>query len=332
MKVAAASSFSRRAAAVALLLATALCAAVTAQETGARAASGDVRKRSDAAAEALARIGRTVQAGDTDLRRDFARIALEEMIAAYQSEADQALIPPAEPPKHGRRPRANQPKSPAEMERWAARTSAYADWLGRLLEGLDAAGDVQVLAGEGRALRLLIGATTVVVSGPRINEPQLLAAPIVRRACLELSICDAQEGVAVEETFPIGAGQWSFAQDQGAVLQIKPGLKFVFPNAERLRDREKRCMALARALKSLARELKDRWLFDARMELEELAVLEGGAGGGAEIYLGAESGTLPVDSPLLQNQAGLLREALPWLRGQIADVYIEAELHPPADW
>src|SRR5579885_2609549 len=88
-----------------------------------------------AAAEALARIGRTVQAGDTDLRRDFARIALEEMIAAYQSEADQALIPPAEPPKHGRRPRANQPKSPAEMERWAARTSAYADWLGRLLEG-----------------------------------------------------------------------------------------------------------------------------------------------------------------------------------------------------
>src|SRR5581483_8598010 len=216
MKVAAASSFSRRAAAVALLLATALCAAVTAQETGARAASGDVRKRSDAAAEALARIGRTVQAGDTDLRRDFARIALEEMIAAYQSEADQALIPPAEQPKHGRRPRANQPKSPAEMER------------------LDAAGDVQVLAGEGRALRLLIGATTVVVSGPRINEPQLLAAPIVRRACLELSICDAQEGVAVEETFPIGAGQWSFAQDQGAVLQIKPGLKFVFPNAERL--------------------------------------------------------------------------------------------------
>ncbi|HTT07803.1 MAG TPA: hypothetical protein VMH34_03315 [Gammaproteobacteria bacterium] len=310
-----------------------LVSAAAAQEIGGRAEPPkSARTQSSAAVEALARIGQTVQAGGADTQRDFARIALEEMISAYQNEAQQALAQPPEPPKRSRSPRVNQPKSPAEMARWAARTSAYAEWLGRLLEGLNAAADdVRVLAEGRRTLRLLIGATSVVVSGPRINEPQLLAAPIVRRACLEMSICDVQEGEVGEETFPIGAGEWSFTQDQGAVLQIKPGLRFVFPDAVRLADRQKRCLALAQALKSLARELKDRWLFDARMELDDLAVLEGG-GDHVEIYLGAESGALPVESPLLQTRPQLLREALPWLRGEIVDVYVEAELHPPAEW
>lgn len=316
--------------AVAVLMAVVLSSPVVAEETAGHPAmeSKPARTRSNAAVDVLARIGQTVQAGGAETQRDFARIALQEMITAYDNEATQALAPE---PEHGRHPRPAHARDPAETAHWAARTGAYTERLTHLLEQLDMADDVRVLA-EGRGLRLLIGTATVVVSGPRIDEPQLLAAPIVQRACLEMAICDTPEGEMAEEVFPVGRGEWSFTQDKGAVLQIKPGLRFVFPTAERLADRQNRCLVWAQALQSLARELRDRWLFDARMELDELAVLAGGPGDNAEIYLGAESGTLPVAAASLQIEPQLLREALPWLRGQIADVYVEVDLHPPASW
>lgn len=316
------------------LLVVVPCSSLVAEETADHPVTEPkpARTHSNAAVDALARIGQTVQAGGIETQRDFARVALEEMITAFENEAAQALAPAPAPPKHSRRARSAPTKDPAETAHWAARTSAYAEYLTHLLKQLDEADDVRVLAEGTRQLRLLIGTTTVVVSGPRIDEPQSLAAPIVQRACLELSICDVQEGEVTEETFPMSAGEWSFTQDKGAVLQIKPGLRFIFPNAERLQDRQNHCLFWARALKSLARELKDRWLFDPHMELDGLAVLEGGARDNLEIYLGAESGALPVASSVLQDQSELLHEALPWLRGQISDVYVEVDLHPPASW
>jgi hypothetical protein len=287
------------------LLAVLLPAAVAAADAGRRVMLRDPGSRATVVLSPLTRLALSVQEAGAGERADFARTALEEMAAAYDEEIAQA----------GQSPLGNREQA-GDRRRWIANTAAYTEHIRALARAIDTAANVEVNVDAGHMVRLLVDNQAMMVSGPRITEPERLERRIIDRYCLGRT-CDALYAEP-ETQSPAGAeterGTWGFDRSRGSVYATADGLEFAFADIADLQGRRQRCLALAAELRTAGDALIELLLMGESVVWNRLRLDGDAASGEQRLHFNAAGDYVPVDVPRLAQVPQLLGDAIPWLR------------------
>jgi len=256
----------------------------------------------------MARLARELQTAGASERVDFAAVALEEMHAAYRAEAD-AL----------RRELMRLPDRRSGL-RWLSATTAYAERLRSLAEGLSSETPVRVIPGPAAQVQLLVDGALVIVEGPRIGQPDRLERQVVERYCRRHP-CRLEASLPPPERAPTSApprardGLWSFGEGHGPVLTTEDGLEFRFARAAELKRKREIGAHVVGELRALARALQRARAYGIPVDWEtfEVVLL---AGEREQVVLNRDGEYLLLRLPMLAGAPALLRQARPWLRAR----------------
>lgn len=281
------------------------------------AAAAPAPAQPPAAAPPLAALAGALGGAPAVLRRDFARIALEELALAYAEEARRA--------REGRR------VAPSEGRpwRWIAGTEAFAAQLAASARALTPAMPVAIRLPPAEGVELLLAGRPVILSGPRIAEPDRLEARVLERFCARHD-CEALLPPAATASAPARAGGagpdarsapapqvtawWTFSDRGGPSCSTGDGLQFLFRDHRDLDRKRIACAQVARELRRLAHRLAA--LRERGVVVQWDAFSVDPLPGAAEqhVRLNRNGDYLRLPLPALARTRTLLRVALPWLR------------------
>jgi hypothetical protein len=245
------------------------------------------------------------------LRADLAYIAIDELAAAYASEADRA-----------RNEAGNQPGK-RDLRRWANAVEDLALELSALAETVSGATPVQLGISPESSIYLIVDGKPVVVNGPRPREQAALEQRVVRRFC-KLNPCDqlidtdlvSQSSPAA----PITAPHWSFSEEKGPICGTVDGLAFQFRSIENLRQKRQTCARVVAELYLLTTEIARHKAGGTHVEWNGL-VIHGVPGEAQQlVQLNSDGDTLQLPLPSLAGKADLIELLLPWLAAKVNGV------------
>ncbi|MGE0387939.1 MAG: hypothetical protein AB7Q97_24705 [Gammaproteobacteria bacterium] len=331
----------------AMLCAFALClpAAAGARQDISRTLA-DPRAMVPPPASRLATLARHVAAAEPADRASFAVVALEELAQSYEEEA-QAAHPDGE----------RDAKAEAALLRWRAGTGAYARELRTLVAGIDDGADVAIFVDPSSAIRLSIGERQVILSSPRLLDPEPFEDRIRERFC-ELADCQAiadndagmnagtgpragspAAGMGDESAGPYTDGAadppgvgavWSFGDRHGPVLQTSAGIQFEFRSNDDLLRKRHLCLTLVAELQTLAQNLHYHRARGIVIDWKVLRLVPDPPSGRQRVLLNGLGQSLVLDLPLLQQAHQALEMVKPWLAARADD--LPAQMPPiPAE-
>lgn len=263
----------------------------------------------------LVKLALALSGTDPYQRLDFAAIALEELALAYQSEAEHAWRSE------------DSRKNPAQLARWAARTSAYAATLYELSARVYEHGDVGLRVDAGVSVRMLLGGRSVVVDGPRLGEPGSFDGRVVARFC-DLHDCAsllpmarvASYGLPTEPSaeMPMARAasvEWMLSDRHDPICRSSDGVEFTFYGDGRTGAKRGACALVIgelRALASRIRELREQGVeVDASLlHIRPLATEEGHM-----VTLNTRGEGTRLRLPALARAGDLLWLSAAWLDG-----------------
>lgn len=321
----------RRVAALGALLLGAACAAACLAGT--------------AAYPPLVRLARGLAEAPPEVRAQFARTALEEMAAAYDAEAQRVW--------HGKRVSHRD----RDARRWAAHTEAYAERLAALADAVTPATDVEIRRTAAHEVELVLPATSIIVSGPRIAEPGHLAERILARFCA-LQDCAAlapeptrMASGAAGQTTPAGqseatgdgntadgtpappprvAAVWTFSDRRGPTFTTADGLEFLFPDLRDLVRRREACAQVAAELRTLAEQLAQARARGVAIDWDALEVRALPGANDDYVRLNRDGEYLRLPLPALARAPTLLGLARHWLEAAATGRHVQ-QTFPHAD-
>jgi hypothetical protein len=250
-----------------------------------------------------------LEAAPAALVLDFARSALQEMALAYAEEAQLA--------RTDRRALARNRGLP----RWSRTVDSYARHLEGLVAGLGEGARVALSRGPDGQPTLFLDSGPVVVSGPRISQPQVLEQRILGRFCA-LHPCDmlfAMQRPVSERPEPPRrrpppvSVSWLFRSGAGPVCRGDGGLELWFDDNRELVRKRRLCSQLAGELSELATALADQRRRGAEIHWDALRVTPSAGGVADRVAFNRGGDVLRLSLPLLAADAALLEQAGPWL-------------------
>jgi hypothetical protein len=238
------------------------------------------------------------------LRVDLARIALSELAAIYDEEAEQA--------RRDMRLKANKPG----LWRWSAAVKNLAADYATLAESITVATPVEISIGPENSLHLVINGRLVVVSSPRMNEQVDFEQRVVGQFCSLNRCTDLLDDPAIAVTNPLpqrhGDARWSFSQGAGPVCETTDGLEFQFRNMDNLDQKRDACARTVRELNDLAAAIARNMAAGVRVDWGRLAI-HPLADGNEQVMLNREGDYLRLPLPTLVERTELLIIVRPWL-------------------
>jgi len=253
----------------------------------------------------LAALGASLADAEPLPRLDFARIALDEMHFAYAREVA-AIVK-----RGGALPLADP------RVRWAASVRAYAQRLHALAEDLDEDTPVEIVLAPPAAPKLVVAGRAVVLSGPRISEPDAMGARIVARWCARW-LCEP----ALSETPPERAGpppaqpSWSFGDHERPRCLSADGLTFEFRDLAGLERKRAACSTAVAELRALAAALRTAMDRGVRVEWDVVEVVPLGPDREDHLRLNRAGEYQPVELRALARAPRLQRRAMAWVRAR----------------
>ncbi len=278
------------------ILAVALCGAVTA---GAAPASSDFAYFADALSDA-----------DYGERADFARVALEEVIASYEAVAEDAAGP-------GR-----SIGGKTDLRRWRAAARDFVNQLRDVRWRLDRGADVQLNFGADGVLVMFIDRQPVLLSGPNAAASGLLQHTVMAQYC---GLHDCATGPAAAAAFSrlptlrdahAADAHWTFAQNRRPSFVTEEGFRFVFMSISDRAAKERLSRQLSSELRQLARALRTAAQSGRGLDWQQLRLLPRRNGSLEQVVFDDRGERFSLSLPLLARTPALWRETLPWLRAQ----------------
>ncbi len=279
------------------ILAAALCGAVTA---GAAPASSEFAYFADALAGA-----------GYGERADFARVALDEVIASYEAVADDAAGP------------VRSISGKTDLRRWRAATRNFVDQLRDLRWRLDRGADVQLNFGADGILVMFIDRRPVLLSGPSAASSGLLQQTVMAQYC---GFHECATGPAAATASPrvpnlsdanAVDAHWTFAQNRRPSFVTEAGFRFVFTSISDRATKERLSRQLSGELRQLAGALRTAAQSGRSLDWQQLRVLPRRNGSLEQVVFDQRGERFPLSLPLLARTPALWRETLPWLRAQV---------------
>ncbi len=278
------------------IVALTLCGAVTA---GAAPASSDFAYFADALAGA-----------DYGERADFARVALDEVIASYEAIAEDAAGP------------VRSIGGKTDLRRWRAASQDFVNQLRDLRWRLDRGADVQMNFGADGVLVMFIDRQPVLLSGPNAAASDLLQQTVMAQYC-GLHHCVTGPAAATPSSSVANVSvandadaHWTFAQNRRPSFVTEDGLRFVFTSISDRATKERLSRQLSGELQQLARALRTAAQSGRSLDWQQLRVLSRRSGSLEQVVLDNRGDRLSLSLPLLARTPALWRETLPWLRAQ----------------
>ncbi len=238
------------------------------------------------------------------LRVDLARIALSELAAIYDEEAERA-----------RRDMRHKAKKPG-LWRWSAAVKDLAADYATLAESITMTTPIKVSIGAGNSLYLAIDGRMVAVSSPRMNDQAAFEQRVIEQFC-NLNRCEDlldNPDIAVAAPAPERSGhtRWSFSQGAGPVCETADGLQFQFRNMDNLGRKRDVCARAAGELNALASAIARDMAAGVRIDWNRLEISPL-ADDDELVTLNREGDYLRLPLPTLAERSELFIIVRPWL-------------------
>ncbi len=264
-------------------------------------------------ASALKRLGYFLQSENRQVRTEFATIALEKMIAAYETELEELSAPGSFSQKELRK-----------RMRWAKAVNQYLDYLYAFDEIIKQAPLVEIIADQPGPLQLLSGEFLLPVTTPRIARPEQLENDIIQAFCHDYP-CDprALEDPAAQPPASRLHSGWSFRAGSGSIYQTADGLNFVFSNVRNKAAKEKFCLRISGQLRLLGDALALALRRGQSVDWQFLKLKPGVEGDYQWVLPAAHTPGLRLVLPELAMAPEVLNIAKPWIKARLEKERIE---------
>lgn len=248
-----------------------------------------------------------VSSSDDYERREFARIALTELIAAYEAELNRAnrAMPKSE-------------SAQRKLSQWRYATSTFLFQLQDIYRTFDADASLKIHLEERQRVLMVIGKNPVVISGPRIGYEEALEERIAENFC-RIYICTQLSGVgSYIEPKPDYSepGIWKLSQRLRPRYETRDGLSFKFEDLSNRAMKEQACLKVAVELRELAAALKKARENGERIYWPVLRIASNSVSDNHRVILNERNDYLSLKLDNLVRSDGLWKEFLPWLRSQ----------------
>ncbi|WP_029132110.1 hypothetical protein [Sedimenticola selenatireducens] len=181
-------------------------------------------------------------------RFDFATIALNELINAYDTSYQESA-----------QEQHDKPKAQLKLARWRRESKIFVDQLKSQFAGISDQSHIEIQADQSGAIILFIDNTPVVISGPEIGKAGQMEQRIIDRFC-KLHDCTRYHNTPpsplTSEVRKVRGG-WHIQNRQGATYETDDGLIFVFRTLENRAEKQARCEAIAHDLRMLVAALQN---------------------------------------------------------------------------
>ncbi|MGB5259257.1 MAG: hypothetical protein WBO34_01905 [Gammaproteobacteria bacterium] len=238
------------------------------------------------------------------LRVDLARIALSELAAIYDEEAEQA--------RRDMRLKAEKPG----LWRWSTAVKDLAADYATLAGSITLTTPIEVRVGPDNSLHLVINGRLVAVSSPRMNEQLAFEQHVIEQFCNLNRCADLLDDPAIA-LVPMTSQRsvdtrWSFSQGMGPVCETTDGLQFQFRNMDNLDRKRDACSRAVRELNDLASAIARNMAAGVRVDWGRLAI-HPLADGNEQVTLNREGDYLRLPLPALAERKELFIIVRPWL-------------------
>lgn len=244
---------------------------------------------------------------EASVRFDFAALAVEALVSAYEGEVAAVI---------GQRPRTS-----AEQVRLATWRRATESFLGELRvaqASLHVATDVTVQMDRHGQIVILIDGRPFWITWPRVNTQAALEGTLAREFCRRHS-CSASATATsmVADTWPTVGGSWVLAQGRSPAWQSDDGVRCEFPDLRERAARESVCAAVVLDLRALAGVIEAAVTLGAAVQWNAV-MLDSDVGSARQrIRVNEQGEFVEVSVPALANSGIDWQAAGHWLRLRI---------------
>lgn len=238
-------------------------------------------------------------------RADFVYIALEQLAASYQQEADKA------------RQNAHHSGSQYKIKRtqkWAASVERYARSLSLQASTIDTESSIRIASNGDKKALIRVDGQSIIVTSPTPSGQRQLEHTIAERFC-QFHHC---QNIAVYDPSAAGkqaAIRWSF-QPQGPACRSGDGIQFEFDNMSRLGDKKQLCQQLASELQNIANHLSQLYRIGNNIDIDKLSIQASGQQGESTITINGLGQSIQLSLPSLSQRREIFMIAKPWLRAR----------------
>jgi hypothetical protein len=258
----------------------------------------------------LNRLATAISQAPVEVRADFAAVALAELAATHNAEADRA--------------RAEARHRPGERDllSWAAAADAYARELQALADDIAGAATLEVGTGLGPEAVAHIGidGRLVMLTIPRPRQRPVFEQRVIEQFCshfrCEDYLSDHQPSQALLQ--PVATQpRWSFSQQAGPACSTGDGLVFQFTNTTDLALKRRACSRVAGELNMLAEGVAREIALGVRIDWNRLEVRPVPGEARQLVTLNGDGEGLVLPLPALAGAPELFRQLRPWLAARV---------------
>ena len=244
-------------------------------------------------------------------RAAFARTALITMADQYRREIGKARSYAHRDAKHRRK-----------AARWSAATLKYIDDLYATAEGIDEYTIVEVLPGAEESVQLLVDGVPVVLSGPRIADPDSLGRIIVKEYCrFRDCVFETPQGPQPAQSLYQRPDDtltgWDFGDTSGSTFVTADGIHFQFTSIRDRKRKQQAAMAVVHDLRHLADELRSVSAQGHVIEWDRVRMETTPVAGEHKVVLNRHGDYLMLRLPSLGRAIAIMRSSRSWIRGRV---------------
>ena len=254
--------------------------------------------------------------GGEDLA-DFVRIALYEMAALYEEEAQRSGASEA---------------GKSLSYRWTDSTMSYANDLYRIADAVNSTTSIDVANDDTGELMFILDGRPRLLSSPVLDKPLLLDDRIIDRVCREMS-CDAVATALTEDenkSVIIIDADWVVAGNKPPEYVTSDGLHFVFRDMNNRSAKQIACLKLIKEMELLADALRDAVIRGVTIDQDKLVIQSLYGSYDYRVRLNQFGDTLYIKLPELHHVQDWTTLLWPWVRARMedrkTDHYLQADV------
>ncbi len=236
-------------------------------------------------------------------RYDFASIALDELITAYQKSYRESAFE-----QH------QKSRAQLKLARWRRESKSFIDQLKSQVQALSYQSRIDIEPDHSGPLIIFVDNTPIVISGPEIAEAGSMEQRIIDRYC-QLHDCAHESGEPPTKTpsaSHVPRGGWRITHRQGAIYETGDGLIFVFRTLDDRADKQARCETIARDLRILVEQIQKAQRAGYSVEWEQLTIATLHDGITEQVVINRAGDYLNMDLNYFGQQRGLAQPFLGW--------------------
>lgn len=242
-------------------------------------------------------------------RFDFATIALNELIAAYETSYRES--------SHEQH---DKLKAQQKLARWRRESKSFIDQLSAQLAAVSYTSQIEIEAQQSGPLILFIDDSPIVISGPEIGKAGQMEQRIIQHFCT-LHDCtgyrDTPPAPLITEVPRVPAG-WHIRHRNGATYVTGDGLSFVFRSLENRAEKQVRCETVARDLRMLVAGIQNAQRAGYTIDFKRLTIATLHDGITEHIVINGAGDYLNMDLGFFGNSRKLEQPFLGWVEKRVA--------------